>query len=245
MVKLNGNSPYHRLFFSCHCLSPGAPQTLVTYDLLQVELNGNVPLCPFLYQVLHRHSDTVSCMHVLFTATVLFGNSLPSYTHTRRYSYTQISSLDLVRSYFYLRPSILICRCLIDRLRCLPATIIARKLVRPLLRRFVLEEYSACQHVIPYLLTPKSQGSHHPILTSVIRSWEEIVILPCLTLLSDEPEGLLPAALFKKFLVPVICRLFTVREYGIRLFLLKHFRCYSSLIDKSRLEKQIMPLVSW
>ena len=150
-----------------------------------------------------------------------------------------------MRSYFYLRPSILICRCLIDRLRCLPATIIARKLVRPLLRRFVLEEYSACQHVIPYLLTPKSQGSHHPILTSVIRSWEEIVILPCLTLLSDEPEGLLPAALFKKFLVPVICRLFTVREYGIRLFLLKHFRCYSSLIDKSRLEKQIMPLVSW
>ena len=57
-------------------------------------------------------------------------------------------------------------------------------------------------------------------------------------------EGLISTKLYKKYLPPVLYRLFTVKEYNIRLLLLQTFHSYCHLLDKTRLEKYIMPLVS-
>ena len=60
----------------------------------------------------------------------------------------------------------------------------------------------------------------------------------------DDMEGLISTKLYKKYLPPVLYRLFTVKEYNIRLLLLQTLHSYCHLLDKTRLEKYIMPLVS-
>ncbi|KAF6030551.1 SCYL3 [Bugula neritina] len=98
---------------------------------------------------------------------------------------------------------------LTGRLRELPEVVIAKMLVRPLLRRFVVQEELAYRNVLPCLLTPKSKSN---------------------------PFGLLSPSLFKKYLPPVILRLFTVKEFRVRILLLDHFHCFCHMLDKSRLE---------
>lgn len=49
-------------------------------------------------------------------------------------------------------------------LRRLPDAVVAKKLVRPLLKRFVVEEEAARSLILPHLLTPKTNGTSttHP-----------------------------------------------------------------------------------
>lgn len=49
---------------------------------------------------------------------------------------------------------------LIDTLRELPEIVIAKLLVRPLLKRFVVEDEVAYTRVLPLLLTPKTRGRY-------------------------------------------------------------------------------------
>ncbi|XP_067950673.1 protein-associating with the carboxyl-terminal domain of ezrin-like isoform X2 [Watersipora subatra] len=105
---------------------------------------------------------------------------------------------------------------LVGRLRELPEEVIAKVLVKPLLKRFVVENEEACAYVIPVLLTPK---------------------------LSDEAEGLLSPPLFSKYVAPVLYKLFTVREHNVRILLLRHFGTYCSLLDVTDLEHYVMPMV--
>lgn len=58
------------------------------------------------------------------------------------------------------------------------------------------------------------------------------------------PSGLLPPPLYSKYVSPIIYRLFTVREFTIRQLLLTHFKQYAHELDKSHLQKYIMPQVS-
>ena len=48
---------------------------------------------------------------------------------------------------------------LLDNIRELPEIVIAKMLVRPLLKRFVVEEKIARDQVLPKLLTPKTNPS--------------------------------------------------------------------------------------
>lgn len=55
--------------------------------------------------------------------------------------------------------SCLLRRNLPEAMRRLPGVVVGKKLVRPLLKRFVVEEELACELVLPHLLTPKTKGT--------------------------------------------------------------------------------------
>ncbi|GFS23073.1 protein-associating with the carboxyl-terminal domain of ezrin-like, partial [Elysia marginata] len=98
------------------------------------------------------------------------------------------------------------------RLEKLPQAVIARRLVIPLLARFVLLDESADRCVIPHLLTPKSGTSRH---------------------------GLLSEDLFRQYVIPQLYNIFHVHDCHIRLVLLQHFSQYVHLFSRQQLDDDI------
>lgn len=101
---------------------------------------------------------------------------------------------------------------IVPRLDKLPQVVIARRLVIPLLARFVLLDESADYGVIPHLLTPKTGKS---------------------------PHGLLNEDLFRQYVIPQLYNIFHVHDCHIRLILLQHFSRYVHLFSQQQLEDDI------
>ncbi|RUS85921.1 hypothetical protein EGW08_006324 [Elysia chlorotica] len=101
---------------------------------------------------------------------------------------------------------------IVPRLEKLPQPVIARRLVIPLLARFVLLDESANGGVIPRLLTPKT---------------------------GIAPHGLLCEGLFQQYVIPQLYNIFHVHDCHIRLVLLQHFSQYARLFTRPQLDDDI------
>ncbi|KAK6046904.1 hypothetical protein COOONC_15596 [Cooperia oncophora] len=89
-------------------------------------------------------------------------------------------------------------RNIVPRLRSIPPDVVARRLSRLLLSRYVLLEPRSQSQLYPALLVPAGAG-----------------------------DGILPHDLFQRHMIPEILRLFKVRESAVRTVLLSHFQGYS------------------
>ncbi|CAL1547743.1 unnamed protein product, partial [Lymnaea stagnalis] len=107
---------------------------------------------------------------------------------------------------------------LVERLRKIPETVLARRLVVPLLARFVLLNEWADKLVLPYLLRPKrdSTGTN-----------------------SSAIQGLLDESLYKQYVINHLFNIFHVHDSHIRLVLLEHFSHYVQLFTRAQLEDDI------
>ncbi|GFN92858.1 protein-associating with the carboxyl-terminal domain of ezrin-like, partial [Plakobranchus ocellatus] len=103
-------------------------------------------------------------------------------------------------------------RNVVSKLRKLPEMVLARRLVIPLLARFVLLNKWADSEVIPHLLVPKT---------------------------GTNPHGLLCEALFQEFVIPQLCNIFHVHDSHIRLILLEYFSHYVHLFSRQQLDDDI------
>ncbi|KAK5975602.1 Protein kinase domain-containing protein [Trichostrongylus colubriformis] len=95
---------------------------------------------------------------------------------------------------------------IVPRLRSIPADVVARRLCRLLLSRYVLLEARSQAKLYPALLVPAEDG-----------------------------DGILPRSHFQHRMVPEILRLFKVRESAVRTVLLSHFHLYARYIAHERL----------
>ncbi|BFZ19969.1 hypothetical protein BsWGS_23007 [Bradybaena similaris] len=109
-------------------------------------------------------------------------------------------------------------RNLMSQLCRLPEMAVARRLVVPLLARFVLLDEWAVVHVLPHLLTPK--GSHSKKASHCV-------------------QGLLPEHLFRQYIINHIYNIFHVYDSHIRLVLLEHFSQYVTMFTQQQLEDDI------
>ena len=92
----------------------------------------------------------------------------------------------------------------------------------------VLLEESANVEVIPSLLTPATEGA-----SSCSRPYDP----------SAPVNPLLSTALHKEFVVPVLTKIFGVRDMQIRMVLLRHFGLYHRAFSPADLEFEILPLL--
>ncbi|KAK6033024.1 hypothetical protein OSTOST_00773, partial [Ostertagia ostertagi] len=97
-------------------------------------------------------------------------------------------------------------RDIVPHLRSIPADVVARRLSRLLLSRYVLLEARSQTELYPALLISTEDGN-----------------------------GILPRDLFQRHMVPEILRLFKVRESAVRTVLLSHFHGYARHIGRERL----------
>ncbi|KAK7502601.1 hypothetical protein BaRGS_00006176 [Batillaria attramentaria] len=113
---------------------------------------------------------------------------------------------------------------LLPRLLALPEDLIGRRLAIPLLSRFVLLDDAAVTHIIPHLLTPKSdaqpEGSTIPGVTPML---SEVV--------------------FRTHVIPELQKILLVHDAHIRLVLLEHFSRYAHLFDTDVLREEIFPQI--
>lgn len=59
----------------------------------------------------------------------------------------------------------------------------------------------------------------------------------------DQVMSLFTEAVYKKYVVPKLLRIFTVHEYHVHLLLLRYFKSFIHLIDQEDLEMEILPQV--
>lgn len=108
----------------------------------------------------------------------------------------------------------------------IPEEIIAKRLIKLFLSRYVMLESGAHNQLIPLILTPKGL---------------QIFFLNLLYLVENNTnEGILSAALYEQFVIREILRIFRVRETSIRLALLVHFPCYVHHIPINKLETIVL-----
>ncbi|RCN46764.1 hypothetical protein ANCCAN_07206 [Ancylostoma caninum] len=96
---------------------------------------------------------------------------------------------------------------IVARLRSLPGDVVARRLCRLLLSRYVLLEPKSHSELYPYLLIPAEDG-----------------------------EGILSREFYDSYMVPELLRLFRVRESAVRIALLSHFSLFARYLPRDRLE---------
>ncbi|KAL6722648.1 hypothetical protein Aduo_017755 [Ancylostoma duodenale] len=96
---------------------------------------------------------------------------------------------------------------IVARLRSLPGDVVARRLCRLLLSRYVLLEPKSHSELYPYLLVPAEDG-----------------------------EGILSRDYYDTYMVPELLRLFRVRESAVRIALLSHFSLFARYLPRDRLE---------
>ncbi|KHJ99884.1 HEAT repeat protein, partial [Oesophagostomum dentatum] len=98
-------------------------------------------------------------------------------------------------------------RSIVSRLRSLPSDVVAKRLCRLLLSRYVLLEPKSHSELYPFLLVP-----------------------------ADDGEGILPRECYNAYMVPELVRLFRVREPVVRIALLSLFDRFARYIPRERLE---------
>ncbi|EYB99591.1 hypothetical protein Y032_0121g1024 [Ancylostoma ceylanicum] len=95
----------------------------------------------------------------------------------------------------------------VARLRSLPGDVVARRLCRLLLSRYVLLEPKSHSELYPYLLVP-----------------------------AEDAEGILSREDYDTYMVPELLRLFRVRESAVRIALLSQFGRFAQYLPRDRLE---------
>ena len=61
---------------------------------------------------------------------------------------------------------------------------------------------------------------------------------------SSSQQGIFDVANYRLYVLPVVSRIFAVRDASIRLILLQYFSHYVGLIDKDHLAQHLLPEVS-
>lgn len=115
----------------------------------------------------------------------------------------------------------------------IPESIVGSKLANILLSRIVVLNPVAQQYLLPHVLIPRSgklffamRGTSKPINPHL-----------------ETTPGLFDATNYKLFILPVVSRIFLVRDAQIRLILLQYFSHYVELMDKEHLAQFILPEV--
>ncbi|CAH1786148.1 unnamed protein product [Owenia fusiformis] len=112
---------------------------------------------------------------------------------------------------------------ILKNLLLLPESLIATRLVRPLLSRFVVLDATANEHLLPHLLTPRQENRES---------------------VSADLTPLLSESLYQAHIIPEIYKIFHVRDSHVRLVLLRHFHNYFHLFDDDTLagviQKQLL-----
>ncbi|XP_064616108.1 LOW QUALITY PROTEIN: protein-associating with the carboxyl-terminal domain of ezrin-like [Liolophura sinensis] len=116
-------------------------------------------------------------------------------------------------------------RSVIPKLLGLPEQLVARRLVKPLLSRFVLLDKSATAYMVPHLLTP-CRAEARP---TICKKGE---ITPVLT-----------EQVFKSHVIPEVFKIFHVHDTHIRMVLLNNFGSFVSAFDRTHLKTSIMPQI--
>lgn len=96
----------------------------------------------------------------------------------------------------------------------MPENVVGTKLAKTLLGRMVVLNPSAQAHLLPHLLIPRTDPSS---------------------------EGLFDVANYQQYVLPVLIRIFPVRDAQIRSILLQYFPHYVGLLDRDHLVNAILP----
>ena len=124
-------------------------------------------------------------------------------------------------------------------------SVVGSKMASSLLSRLVVLNLAAQQHLLPHLLIPRT-GTIASLFTSRLKSVcaKDNVDNNSIYHVTDSTPGLFDTSNYRLYIVPVISRIFPVRDAQIRLVLLHYFPHYVSLMDSDHLVHNILPEVS-
>ncbi|XP_069794371.1 protein-associating with the carboxyl-terminal domain of ezrin isoform X2 [Narcine bancroftii] len=108
---------------------------------------------------------------------------------------------------------------LLDRIQALPENLMASRLVPQLLTPLVFAEPVAIKSFLPHLLRPKTDPS------------------------GDEFNCLLSPNAFREHVIPVLLKLYSIREEHVRMVLLAHLDTYADLFSAEDLQEIILPQI--
>ncbi|XP_043555423.1 protein-associating with the carboxyl-terminal domain of ezrin isoform X5 [Chiloscyllium plagiosum] len=111
-------------------------------------------------------------------------------------------------------------RFLLDRIQGLPEGLMASRLVPQLLTPLVFAEPVAIKSFLPHLLRPKKDSPS-----------------------DDEFNSLLSPNVFRDHVIPILLKLYSVREEHVRMVLLSHLDTYADLFQLEDLQEIVLPQV--